>query len=67
MFKRFITLFIIVSFILSYYQPVYAQDFSVNQLPVPGTMVGETAPFAPLALKGLVVNIQKPLGVSIHR
>jgi len=28
---------------------------------VPGTMVGESAPFAPLALKGLVVNPQKPL------
>jgi len=61
MFKRFIALFIIVSFIFSYYQPVYAQDFSVNQLPVPGTMVGESAPFTPLALKGLVINIQKPL------
>lgn len=61
MLKRFITLFVIVSLILSYYQPVYAQDFSVNQLPVPGTMVGESAPFAPLALKGLVINPQKPL------
>jgi dTDP-4-dehydrorhamnose reductase/thiamine kinase-like enzyme len=61
MFKRFIALFVIISFILSYYQPVYAQDFSINQLPVPGTMVGESAPFAPLALKGLVINLQKPL------
>jgi hypothetical protein len=69
MFKRLITFFIIISFILSYYQPVFgstplttgAQDFSVNQLPVPGTMVGESAPFAPLALKGLVINLQKPL------
>jgi len=41
--------------------PVFAQKFSVNQLPVPGTMVGESAVFAPLALKGLVVNPQKPL------
>ena len=61
MLKRVIVLFVIVSFFLSYYQPVYAQDFSVNELPVPGTMVGESAPFSPLALKGLIVNLQKPL------
>src|SRR5450631_3412024 len=61
MLKRLIVLFVIVSFILSYYQPVYAQDFSVNELPVPGTMVGESVPFTPLALKGLVINLQKPL------
>ena len=39
MFRRIIALFIIVSFILSSYQPVYAQEFSINQLPEPGTMV----------------------------
>ena len=61
MFKRLIALFVIVSFILSYYQPIYAQDFSVNQLPVPGAMVGTSEPFAPLTLKGLIVNPQKPL------
>src|SRR6204780_1473339 len=61
MLRRFIALFIIVSFIFSNYQPVYAQDFSVNDLPVPGTMVGESTPFAPLALKGLIVDPQKPL------
>jgi len=61
MLKRFIAFFIIVSFILSYYQPVYAQNFSINQLPVPGTMVGESVPFAPLILKGIVINLQKPL------
>jgi len=61
MFKRFITLCLIISFILGSYQPVYAQDFNINQLPVPGTMVGESAPFTPLALKGLVINPQKPL------
>ena len=61
MFKRLIALFVTVSFILSYYQPVYGQDFSINQLPVPGTMVGESVPFTPLALKGLVINLQKPL------
>jgi len=61
MFKRLIALFVSISFILSYYQPLYAQGFSVNELPVPGTMVGESAPFAPLSLKGLVINTQKPL------
>jgi len=75
MFKRTITLIVIVSFLLSYYQPacaakggVYAQlappqagEFSINQLPVPGEMVGVSAPLVPLALKGLIVNPHKPL------
>src|ERR1700689_1778106 len=61
MLRRFIALFIIVSFIFSNYQPVYAQDFSVNDLPVPGTMVGISTPFEPLALKGIIVNPQKSL------
>ena len=39
----------------------HAQEFSINQLPVPGTMVGVSTPFAPLALKGIVVNPQTPL------
>lgn len=49
------------AFVLSNAQHVHAQDFSISQLPVPGAMVGVSAPFAPLALKGLVVNPQKPL------
>jgi hypothetical protein len=61
MFKRFIATLICVTFSFNNLQYVYAQGFSVNQLPVPGTMVGKSAPFAPLALKGLVVNPQKPL------
>jgi len=61
MFKRFIATLICVTFSFSNLQYVHAQDFSVNQLPVPGTMVGESAPFSPLALKGLVVNVNKPL------
>ena len=65
MFKRIIAILVIISFILSYYQPAFAQleqgDFSVNDLPLPGTMVGESAPFTPLALKGLAINPQKPL------
>jgi len=68
MFKRLISLIVIISFILTYVSPVYAKpvpllagDFSINQLPLPGTMVGESQPFSPLALKGLIVNPQKPL------
>ncbi len=61
MFKRVIATLLCVTFSFSNLQLSQAQDFSVNQLPLPGTMVGESAPFSPLALKGLVVNLQKPL------
>jgi hexokinase len=61
MFKRLIASLVCLTFSFSNLQYVHAQDFSVNQLPVPGTMVGISAPFAPLALKGLIVNPQKPL------
>jgi len=61
MFKRFIASFVCVIFIFSNLQLCQAQDFNIDQLPVPGTMVGESVPFYPLALKGLIVNPQKPL------
>jgi len=61
MFKRIISSLVCLTFSFSNLQYVYAQDFSVNQLPIPGTMVGISTPFAPLALKGLIVNTQKPL------
>jgi len=61
MFKRLIASLICLTFSFSNLQYVHAQDFSINQLPVPGTMVGESVPFSPLALKGLVVNLNKPL------
>ncbi|MBF0504917.1 MAG: ankyrin repeat domain-containing protein [Candidatus Omnitrophica bacterium] len=61
MLKRLIASLVCFSFIISNLQYVHAQDFGINQLPVPGTMVGESAPFTPLALKGLIVNPQKPL------
>ncbi|MBF0478822.1 MAG: hypothetical protein HQL26_05010 [Candidatus Omnitrophica bacterium] len=41
--------------------PVQIARADVLNLPVPGAMVGLSTPFAPLALKGLVVNPQKPL------
>jgi len=41
--------------------PCLAQEFNINQLPIPGTLVAESASFKPLVLKGLIVNPQKPL------
>ena len=61
MFKRLIAALVCLTFSLSNLQYVHAQDFSINQLPVPGTMVGVSGSFVPLALKGLIVNPQKPL------
>ena len=61
MFKRPIVLFVIIAFIFGNTQYVHAQDFSINQLPVPGSMVNVSSAFAPLTLKGLVVNPKKPL------
>ncbi|MBF0489073.1 MAG: NUDIX hydrolase [Candidatus Omnitrophica bacterium] len=61
MFKRFIAVLVCATFILSNFQYVHAQDFSINQLPVPGTMLGVSTPYVPLTLKGLVVNPKKPL------
>ena len=68
MFKRLVASLVCLTFSFSNLQYVHAQpassvggDFSVNQLPVPGTMVGVSTPFAPLSLKGLIVNLQKPL------
>ncbi len=61
MFRRFIASAVCFTFIFSNFQYVHAQEFSINQLPMPGTMVGLSSPFAPLALKGLVVDLQKPL------
>jgi hypothetical protein len=61
MFKRLIASIVCLTFSFSNLQYVHAQDFNINQLPVPGTMVGESAPFLPLALKGLVIDPLKPL------
>lgn len=61
MFRRLIASFLCFTFSFSNFQYVQAQGFIINQLPVPGTMVGESASFAPAALKGVIVNPQKPL------
>ena len=62
--KKTVSIVTLVSFLLTGQMgvcPAIAQEFSVAQLPAPGTMVGETAPFVPAALKGLIVDQQKPL------
>jgi len=61
MYKRLLASLICLTFSISNLQYVQAQDFSVDQLPVPGTIVGISTPFSPLTLKGLIVNPQKPL------
>lgn len=64
MLKRIIASILCLTFPASGLQTAYAQPFSVNQLPVPGTMVGESAPFTPLALKGIIISPRKPLEVK---
>jgi len=61
MFKRFIAFFVCFSFILSSFQYGFAQNFSIDQLPVPGSMISTTAPFVPLTLKGLVIHPENAL------
>lgn len=61
MFKRIIALLICITFFASNFQTLHAQDFSINQLPVPGSMVGLSKAISPISLKGIVVNPQKPL------
>ncbi len=61
MFKKILASLTGFALLAGSYQPVAAQEFNIRQLPVPGTMVEISAPFAPLAIKGLVVNPNKPL------
>ncbi len=66
MFKRLISSIVCMSFICSNLQYSYADvgarhAVPLLQLPEPGVMVGPSAAFTPLALKGIIVNPQKPL------
>ena len=68
MFKRLIASLVCFTFITSYCQPVWAQlasptgeDFSINQLPVPGSMISTTPSYVPLTLKGLIVHPENAL------
>jgi hypothetical protein len=61
MFKRFIASLVCFTFIFSNFQYVHAQDFSINQLPVAGSMIFTTPAYVPLALKGLIVHPENAL------
>ena len=69
MFKRIVASLVCFAFLTSYYQPAFAQlaslfaagDFSVNQLPVPGSMINTTPAYIPLTLKGLVIHPENAL------
>jgi len=60
-FRQITAAFVSISLIFSSIQPAFAQQFSLQALPVPGSMVNPSESFVPLALKGLVVNPHKPL------
>ena len=61
MLRKIIAVWVSFSFLLGYCGPVMAQAFSVDQLPVAGSMVGPSSSFIPLALKGIVVDPARPL------
>jgi len=60
--KGFI-LILLVAFIFSGLPqiPAQAQEFSINRLPVPGSMVAPAVDFMPLTLKGLVIHPENAL------
>ncbi len=61
MFKQLVVLLVCVTFIFGNFQIADAQDFSINQLPVPGTMIDTTAAYVPLTLKGMVIHSENAL------
>ena len=61
MFKRFTATLVCFAFIFSNLQYVYAQDFSIDQLPQPGSMINITPAFVPLTLKGLIIHPENAL------
>ncbi len=61
MLKKVVSVFVCIAFTCTLYHPVQAQEFNINQLPVPGSMVGLSKAVSPISLKGIVVNPQKPL------
>jgi len=61
MLRRFFSMVVLVTFVMtSVFGPnvVYAQGLL---LPEPGTMVGASAAFIPLGLKGMTVRVDQPL------
>lgn len=61
MFKRLISSLVCFAFIFSNLQYSYAQDFSIDQLPIPGSMISVTPAYVPLTLKGLIVHPENAL------
>ncbi len=60
MFKRIIASFVCFTFAASTCPSVFAQGFSVSDLPVPGTMVSVSPSFEPALIKGLTVHQDNP-------
>ncbi len=58
--RRFIALFVCFTFIVSTCPPVFAGEFSVRDLPVPGTMVSVSPAFEPALIRGLTVHKDNP-------
>ncbi len=58
--RRFIASFVCLTFIVSTCPPVFAQEFSVRDLPVPGTMVSVSPAFEPALIRGLTVHKDNP-------
>jgi len=60
MFKRHIAFFMCMTLIASNNQLAYAQDFNIDQLPVPGAMVSVGPSFEPALIRGLTVHKNNP-------
>ena len=58
MIKKIIAIAVCLALLITSVQPVFAKDFSVRELPVPGSMVGLTNPFVPLTLSALPFLLQ---------
>jgi hypothetical protein len=66
MIKRLIALLVCFTFIISNLPYAYAQvgpgeGFNINQLPVPGTLVGTSSAYVPMMVAGLSMHPENPL------
>jgi hypothetical protein len=61
MLKRLIALSVCFTFCLSTYQPLFAQEFNVRSLPIPGNRINPSKIFMPLTFKGLVIHPKNAL------
>jgi len=62
-FTRGMAFIVIVAFLWSYLlsTPVYAQNYSVVNLPLPGAMVNPSPGFEPVLIKGMTIHPDNPL------